>query len=173
MPERKTAVILSVDDDVLKWFEEQGADFQQRGIANLPRSASGIARNAIEQIVPGEPRLRALHQAFILSGCRDSRGHLNRYADCLGLMRNLQENEQLLTGLAFENLIKGILIQRDTTLVTWEKIESGILPRGGHGISSRAKKILNLAPREFNLLQRIEEYLFWAGRYPLPLKSGI
>ena len=125
------------------------------------------------KIVAGEPRLRILHHVFILSGCRDSRGHLNRYADCLGLMRNLQENEQLLTGLAFENLIKGILIQRDTTLVTWEKIESGILPRGGHGISSRAKKILNLAPREFNLLQRIEEYLFWAGRYPLPLKSGI
>ena len=31
----------------------------------------------IEQIVAGEPRLRVLHQVFILSGCRDSRGHLN------------------------------------------------------------------------------------------------
>jgi uncharacterized protein (DUF4415 family) len=30
MPERKTAVTLSVDDDVLKWFEAQGAEFQQR-----------------------------------------------------------------------------------------------------------------------------------------------
>ena len=27
---KKTAVTLSVDDDVLKWFEAQGADFQQR-----------------------------------------------------------------------------------------------------------------------------------------------
>ena len=45
MPGKKTAVTLSVDDDVLKWFEAQGTEFQ-RGIANLRRSASGIARNA-------------------------------------------------------------------------------------------------------------------------------
>ncbi len=30
MPKRKTAVTLSVDNDVLKWFEAQGAEFQQR-----------------------------------------------------------------------------------------------------------------------------------------------
>jgi uncharacterized protein (DUF4415 family) len=30
MPGRRTAVTLSVDDDVLKWFEAQGAEFQQR-----------------------------------------------------------------------------------------------------------------------------------------------
>lgn len=30
MPGKKTAVTLSVDDDVLKWFEAQGAEFQQR-----------------------------------------------------------------------------------------------------------------------------------------------
>jgi len=32
---------------------------------------------AAEHIVAGEPRLPVLHQVFILSGCRDSRGHLN------------------------------------------------------------------------------------------------
>lgn len=30
MPQRETAVTLSVDEDVLKWFEAQGAEFQQR-----------------------------------------------------------------------------------------------------------------------------------------------
>ena len=35
MPEKKTAVILSVDSEVLKWFEAQGADFQQRVNAAL------------------------------------------------------------------------------------------------------------------------------------------
>lgn len=30
MPEKKTSVSLSVDDDVLKWFEAQGAEFQNR-----------------------------------------------------------------------------------------------------------------------------------------------
>lgn len=35
MPAKKTAVTLSVDSDVLKWFEGQGADFQQRVNAAL------------------------------------------------------------------------------------------------------------------------------------------
>jgi hypothetical protein len=82
------------------------------------------------------------------------------------------DSYMLLTGMAFENLIKGILIQRDKTLVTREQIESGILPRGGHGILTGANDILALTVAESDVLQRIEEYLFWAGRYPVPLKSG-
>ena len=35
MPEKKTAVTLSVDSEVLKWFEAQGADFQLRVNAAL------------------------------------------------------------------------------------------------------------------------------------------
>jgi uncharacterized protein (DUF4415 family) len=30
MPSKKTAVTLSVDDEVLEWFEAQGAEFQHR-----------------------------------------------------------------------------------------------------------------------------------------------
>ena len=44
----------------------------------------------------------------------------------------------LLVGLAFENLIKGILIGRNPALVDTEKVESGILGRGGHGIAAGA-----------------------------------
>jgi uncharacterized protein (DUF4415 family) len=35
VPRNKTTVILSIDDDVLKWFEAQGAGFQQRVNAAL------------------------------------------------------------------------------------------------------------------------------------------
>ncbi len=35
MPEKKTAVTLSIDSEVLKWFEAQGADFQNRVNAAL------------------------------------------------------------------------------------------------------------------------------------------
>ena len=35
MPAKKTAVTLSVDSEVLKWFEAQGADFQHRVNAAL------------------------------------------------------------------------------------------------------------------------------------------
>lgn len=78
----------------------------------------------------------------------------------------------LFIGLAFENLIKGILIGQNPTLVTREKIESGILGRNGHGIAEGASRIIRLRQQEFQLLERVEEYLFWAGRYPLPLKSN-
>jgi hypothetical protein len=79
----------------------------------------------------------------------------------------------LLTGLAFENLIKGILIGRNPALVTGDRIESGILGRKGHGIAKGARSIIGLTAQELQLLGRIEEYLFWSGRYPLPLKSGV
>jgi uncharacterized protein (DUF4415 family) len=35
MPENKKTVTLSVDSEVLEWFEAQGADFQQRVNAAL------------------------------------------------------------------------------------------------------------------------------------------
>ena len=35
MPDQKRAVTLSVDSEVLKWFEEQGANFQHRVNAAL------------------------------------------------------------------------------------------------------------------------------------------
>jgi len=79
----------------------------------------------------------------------------------------------LLVGLAFENAIIGILIGRNPALVTRNKIESEILGSRGHGIAEGAKKLIRLTSQQLQLLERIEEYLFWAGRYPLPLKSGI
>ncbi len=79
----------------------------------------------------------------------------------------------LLTGLALENLIKGVLIGRDPNLVNQDKLISPISSRGGHAITEGAEKIINLETHELHLLRRMEEYLFWAARYPLPLRSGV
>lgn len=79
----------------------------------------------------------------------------------------------LLMGFAFENLIKGVLIGRDPKFVNREKLTSPISDRGGHGITAKVEDLTKLKADELKLLQRIEEYLFWAGRYPLPLRSGI
>jgi hypothetical protein len=80
----------------------------------------------------------------------------------------------LLTGLAFENLIKGILIGRDKTVVDQQKINSRLWNvRGGHGIAELAKRVASVTSDESDLLRRLEEYLFWAGRYPLPLNSDV
>lgn len=77
----------------------------------------------------------------------------------------------LLAGLAFENLIKGVLIGRDPQLIENERIRK-ILKRGGHGIATAVSDVIPVSAVERNLLKRLEEYLIWAGRYPLPLQFG-
>jgi hypothetical protein len=70
----------------------------------------------------------------------------------------------LLTGFAFENLLKGILYGRDSS----SKLTSS---NGGHGIVQMAKGVVSLASEELDLLGRLEIYLVWAGRYRIPMKS--
>lgn len=89
--------------------------------------------------------------------------------DFLGFMKAFM----LLTGMAFENLIKGILIGRDPSLVNRQTISNRILPRGGHGISDGANRICQLTYFDRDLLARLEEYLVWAGRYPMPLRTEV
>ena len=67
----------------------------------------------------------------------------------------------MLTGLAFENLFKGILYGRNPE-------HSLAKSEGGHGIVKMAEGISSLVAREQDLLERLKLYLVWAGRYPLP-----
>jgi hypothetical protein len=92
-----------------------------------------------------------------------------RRVETLGLVNSAL----LLLGFGFENLIKGVKVAKDPTLVdldglnikTWKKVESG------HGISSFAKALITLDSHEEELLDRLQEFVVWAGRYPIPLKS--
>jgi len=70
----------------------------------------------------------------------------------------------LLTGFAFENLLKGILFGRDASRINRK-------PRDGHNIVKMAEEIISLTPNETNFLERLEQYLVWAGRYQLPLTA--
>ena len=73
----------------------------------------------------------------------------------------------LLTGLAFENLLKAIALSRRWTIGQLKKF------RSGHGLVAIADAlILELAPAEGDYLRRLEEFVVWAGRYPVPLRSG-
>ena len=83
----------------------------------------------------------------------------------------LLKSFMLLTGTAIENLIKGILVGRNPSIVSREVIE--LLRRKGHGISEGAKKVISVSNSEYELLRRLEEYLVWAGRYPMPLTSAV
>jgi hypothetical protein len=75
-------------------------------------------------------------------------------------------------GLAIENLVKGIEIAADPNLVSLERVDTTILPRAGHGITDGIRRHLTLTREETLLVRRVEEYLFWAGRYPVPVKIG-
>jgi hypothetical protein len=79
-------------------------------------------------------------------------------------MLGYSQSFMLLTGFAFENLLKGILYGRDIN----SKLARN---KGGHGIVQMAKAIITLTSDELNLLDRLELYLVWAGRYRLPMAS--
>jgi hypothetical protein len=79
----------------------------------------------------------------------------------------------LLTGFAFENAIKGILVAKNPGLTKDGRLsDSAWKARGGHGISTFARDLSSLDPREIDLLQRLEEYIEWAGRYSIPTKAN-
>jgi hypothetical protein len=79
-------------------------------------------------------------------------------------MLAFSQSFMLLTGFAIENLLKGILYGRDSS----SKLARS---KGGHGIVQMAKGATTLSSDELNLLERLEIYLVWAGRYQLPMTS--
>ena len=82
----------------------------------------------------------------------------------------------LLTGFAFENVLKAIAVKRGLLRTTSQKlIFDPKLKRekGGHSLTAFSRDLqlkLTLAERQY--LKRLEEYTRWAGRYPVPLNSG-
>ncbi|MDF9798597.1 hypothetical protein OKW21_003860 [Catalinimonas alkaloidigena] len=80
----------------------------------------------------------------------------------------------LLSGYAFENLIKGVSIARfkDESLDILKQKRWNY--RKGHGISSIARDLIDdVTKDELDLLSRFEEFVIWGGRYPVPLKESM
>jgi len=79
----------------------------------------------------------------------------------------------LLTGFAFENLLKAIAVDRG--LITLNKTNLRGLSRqmGGHSLTELACRLnLQLTSEERNYLERLEEFTYWAGRYPVSRRLG-
>lgn len=72
----------------------------------------------------------------------------------------------LLTAIAFENLLKGIAVAEEPA--GWKALKAD----SGHGISTFAASFTTLSDSESELLQRLQEYLLWAGRYTIPTKPA-
>jgi hypothetical protein len=74
----------------------------------------------------------------------------------------------LLAGLALENLAKGILVKRNPGVVTQDKF---ILK--GHDLQQLAQQVLStLSKNELDILNRLTEFVTWAGRYPINLYAA-
>jgi len=93
----------------------------------------------------------------------------SRRVEMLGVV----SSTMLLLGLSFENLIKGVYVARNPALVDRARLDRSLWRAdGGHGIRVFAKSLIALEQVEEDLLDRLQEYVVWAGRFPIPTKSG-
>ena len=74
----------------------------------------------------------------------------------------------MLGGFAIEVLLKGLLVQKEAPINT-----KGKFIYGSHHLIQLAEDAeLPLSEDERRLLEKLEEFLTWAGRYPISLESG-
>ena len=81
----------------------------------------------------------------------------------------------LLMGFGFENLFRAIaakrrLLRADPDL----HVDGGVIQeKGGHGLTGSVRSLgLEMSSTEREYLQRLEEYVYWGGRYPVARKRG-
>jgi hypothetical protein len=93
----------------------------------------------------------------------------DRRVETNGLVNSIM----LLLGLSIENAVKGAYIARHPELVTREKLNQSLWNGdGGHALRLFAARLIQLTVREADLLDRLQEHVVWAGRYPIPLKAN-
>ncbi len=71
----------------------------------------------------------------------------------------------MLTAFAFENLIKGLGVAKGKH---WTHFHE----QSGHGIAAYAERATTVSAEERSLLQRLQIFSIWAGRYPIPKKPS-
>ncbi len=82
----------------------------------------------------------------------------------------------MLCGFAIENLLKAAIVKSNPQHIRDEAIRDKKLPKilNGHRLNILAQKAsISFSVEQIELLQRIEDILVWAGRYPLPLKPEL
>lgn len=119
-----------------------------------------------------------LHQAQLLKTSADllyeqlrttqhNRGELTPSQRSHELMAGMH-SYMMLTGFCLENLVKGILISRNPSLVNQQRIDPSLL---SHEAISLLPSDILLTDREKELLTRLQQYAIWSGRYPIPVRS--
>ncbi|MEK6225581.1 MAG: hypothetical protein AABM40_04715 [Chloroflexota bacterium] len=86
--------------------------------------------------------------------------------DTLAQAHALVDTAEMLLGIAFENLIKGIVVAREPTLIK-DGTPTGRLITHQIADLARAEGLL-ASDDEYRLLKILEQYVLWLGRYPMP-----
>lgn len=86
--------------------------------------------------------------------------------DTLAQAYGFMTTASLLLGLAFENLIKGIVVAREPTLIKDGAVTGRLVT---HKVADLARdESLLTSDGEYRQLKILEQYVLWLGRYPLP-----
>jgi hypothetical protein len=80
----------------------------------------------------------------------------------------LCKSYMLLSGLALENLAKGIIVGRNPGVVTPDTFNL----KGHNLLQLSHQAALPLSDNERKLLDRLTDFIEWAGRYPIHLKAA-
>jgi hypothetical protein len=128
-------------------------------IANSPahwrRSAESLRDGA--NVILDSIRAAAMESAPTIPITARIATHVGRRGVCL-----------LLAGLAIENLVKGLFVQRGHVKTTSSQLAGEV---GGHPIRWRLGRMeISLTPSEERLLDRLEAAM-WQGRYPVPTEA--
>lgn len=87
-------------------------------------------------------------------------------------IRALWGSYYLLVGLSFENLVKGLSIENNRSAKDFTEIFNKWGDRSGHQILKIAiDNIPDLTKEELSVIEKLETYIMWAGRFNLPRTS--
>jgi hypothetical protein len=146
--------------DSMKWLEN--AEF-------LKISADLIWKNILIAYKEFTEEHRRIHKINLSTGVfNKNRDKVHELEDKL---KSFSNTYYLIIGYSFENLIKALSIEKNPGLSFkeiydkhWKKYNSG------HGISIICKKNIDeLTQTEFELLERLEAYILWLGKYPVAI----
>lgn len=77
---------------------------------------------------------------------------------------------RMLTGMALENLIKGLIIQNDPTHVSKDK-KIGLKSHNLGLLWTKYLPAISICDSEKALLEELSNSIIWKGRYPIPVSS--
>lgn len=76
----------------------------------------------------------------------------------------------LLYGLAFENLFKAVIINKEGARIEYGRLQRW--PGSGHGLVGLAERAeIGMTTTKRDLLSRLTAFIEWGGRYPIPMSQ--